>query len=188
MHTAGKVFLGLGGAVAVFGIVMMIMGGSAIGDSFDVENDNAFEGTSGQFYTDGSEDFVIYIKDDIDCTSVTVTITNDDTGEDHFVADEDCDKAAEEDPVGFRSIGLLDWNYDRPGNYTVTASEKIYLVSLWDELGGLAGGIFQALSGAGMIACGACFLLLGGILALVLNDPKEATQMQTPPTEGYSKD
>jgi hypothetical protein len=45
-----------------------------------------------------------------------------------------------------------------------------------------AGGIMGIIGGVGLSGCGVCFLLLGGILALVLKDPKEATQIQQPPT------
>jgi len=38
------------------------------------------------------------------------------------------------------------------------------------------------MGGIGIICGGACFLLLGGVLAIVLKDPKEATQMQQPPS------
>jgi len=34
----------------------------------------------------------------------------------------------------------------------------------------------------GLSGCGVCFLVLGGILALALNDPKDATQIQQPPS------
>ena len=45
-----------------------------------------------------------------------------------------------------------------------------------------AGGILGVMGGIGIICGGACFLLLGGILAIVLKDPKEAIQMQQPPS------
>ncbi len=45
-----------------------------------------------------------------------------------------------------------------------------------------AGGIMGIMGGVGLSGCGVCFLLLGGILAIALNDPKEATQMQQPPS------
>ena len=45
-----------------------------------------------------------------------------------------------------------------------------------------AGGIMGIMGGIGIICGGACFLLLGGVLAIVLKDPKEATQMQQPPS------
>ena len=42
------------------------------------------------------------------------------------------------------------------------------------------GGILSIIGGIGIICGGACFLLLGGILAIVLKDPQEAIQMQQP--------
>jgi len=44
------------------------------------------------------------------------------------------------------------------------------------------GGFLTAAGGVSLVGCGACFALLGGILAAVLNDPKDAMQIQQPPS------
>ena len=91
----------------------------------------------------------------------------------------------EDDPDGWYHMGTFGKD-QRKGNFSIEASHEINLLPLWgvvgEELGELAGGIFGIAGGIGLSGCGVCFLVLGGILALVLNDPKEATQIQMPPS------
>jgi hypothetical protein len=72
------------------------------------------------------------------------------------------------------------------GEYTIEANADYEIVDAWEvlgeELGEAAGGLMGILGGVGLSGCGVCFVLLGGILALVLKDPKEATQIQMPPS------
>ena len=68
-------------------------------------------------------------------------------------------------------------------NVEVSVTNDDYLLGKLIEAGlGGFGGFLGILGGVGLSACGGCFLVLGGILALVLNDPKEATQIQMPPS------
>ena len=63
----------------------------------------------------------------------------------------------------------------------VTYDDEI-IEELFGAGGELAGGLMGLLGGIGLFGCGICSLILGGVLALVLKDPKEATQIQQPPT------
>ena len=75
--------------------------------------------------------------------------------------------------------GTMEFESDTP----VWVTNDDYLLGKLVE-GGLdaASGILGIIGGISIICGGACFLLLGGILAIVLNDPKEAIQMQQPPS------
>ena len=81
-------------------------------------------------------------------------------------------------------MGSFGWDQSK-GDYDIVASHEIYLLPMWEVVGEeieeAIGGIMGILGGVGLLGCGACFLLLGGILALVLNDPKDAMQIQQPP-------
>jgi hypothetical protein len=83
-------------------------------------------------------------------------------------------------------MGTFGWGEESAGDYKLNASTEVNLLPMWEvigeELGEAAGGIMGILGGVGLSGCGVCFLLLGGILAIALNDPKEATQMQQPPS------
>ena len=68
-------------------------------------------------------------------------------------------------------------------NVEVSVTNDDYLiVKLVEGVFEGAGGIMGIMGGIGIICGGACFLLLGGVLAIVLKDPKEATQMPQPPS------
>ena len=68
-------------------------------------------------------------------------------------------------------------------NVEVSVTNDDYLLGkLVEGVTGGLGGVMGILGGVGLSGCGVCFLLLGGVLALVLKDPKEATQIQMPPS------
>jgi len=68
-------------------------------------------------------------------------------------------------------------------NAKVSVTNDDYLIEQLIEVGiGGLGGVMGVLGGVGLSGCGICFMVLGGILAIALNDPKEATQMQQPPS------
>jgi hypothetical protein len=191
MHVAGKVFLGLGAVFLLLGIVMAGLGGNAleeVGD-VDVEEKSRWNGMNGDFYYDNTDEIMVYVRDTVRCDEFTVKITNG-SGEDVWKADEctsDGSKPAgyEDDADGWYHMGTFGWDQTE-GDMEIEASDEVYLLGLWDvvgeELGEAAGGIMGILGGVGLSGCGVCFLLLGGILAVALNDPKEATQMQQPPS------
>jgi len=68
-------------------------------------------------------------------------------------------------------------------NAKVSVTNDDYLFEQLIEVGiGGLGGVMGVLGGVGLSGCGVCFMVLGGILAIALNDPKEATMMQQPPS------
>jgi len=75
------------------------------------------------------------------------------------------------------------------GSMEFDSSTSVWIVYddlVFEELVGgfadAAGGFLAAVGGLGLMVCGGCFMLLGGILALVLRDRKEETQIQQPPS------
>ena len=193
MHVAGKVFLGLGAVLLVLGLVMAGGGRDSLGDvgDWDPEEKSEFSGTEGtSSYTyPGGMDKIVMVRDNVRCDEFTIDMTNQ-TGENHVKVDceDDGEKpwGWEDDPPGWYHMATISpWEYSS-GEYTIEASADYEIVDVWEilkEEGGEAvGGIMGILGGVGLSGCGVCFVLLGGILALVLKDPKEATQMQMPPS------
>ena len=182
MHIAGKIFLGLGLLITLAGVVLTIGGGSTLSDvtEWDVEEKSDFSGTAGVTTYSFNEELIVMVSDDVRCDEFTFTMTNE-SGEDHVTIDceEDGEKPYgwEDDPAGWYHMATISsWNYTA-GEYTIEANEDYELVPMWevfaDEVGEAFGGIFATAGGIGTACCGIFFLLLGGIFALVLKDPKK---------------
>ena len=188
MHIAGKIFLGLGLLITLAGVVLAIGGGSSLNDAgdWDVEEKSDFSGTAGVTTYSFSEEIIVMVSDDVRCDEFTFTMTNE-SGEDHVTIDceEDGEKPIgwEDDPDGWYHMATISaWNYNA-GEYTIESNEDYELVNGWevlfDEVGEAVGGIFATAGGIGTACCGIFFLLLGGIFALVLKEPKK-TQITGP--------
>ena len=182
MHIAGKIFLGLGLLITLAGVVLAIGGGSSLNDAgdWDVEEKSDFSGTAGVTTYSFSEEIIVMVSDDVRCDEFTFTMTNE-SGEDHVTIDceEDGEKPIgwEDDPDGWYHMATISaWNYNA-GEYTIESNEDYELVNGWevlfDEVGEAVGGIFATAGGIGTACCGIFFLLLGGIFALVLKEPKK---------------
>ena len=188
MHIAGKIFLGLGLLITLAGVVLTIGGGSTLSDvtEWDVEEKSDFSGTAGVTTYSFSDEIIVMVSDDVRCDEFTFTMTNE-SGEDHVTIDceEDGEKPIgwEDDPDGWYHMATISaWNYNA-GEYTIESNEDYELVNGWevlfDEVGEAVGGIFATAGGIGTACCGIFFLLLGGIFALVLKEPKK-TQITGP--------
>ena len=191
MHVVGKVFLGIGAVLLVLGIVMGGLGGSALEDvgDVDVEGKTVWNGQGGTFYYDNTDEMMVFVRDTVRCDEFTVTITNE-SDEDVYRGDECTSDGSmpagyADDPDGWYHMGSFGWDQTE-GDFDIGASHEIHLLGTWDvigeELGEAAGGFLSILGGVGLSGCGICFLVLGGILAIALKDPKEATQIQMPPS------
>ena len=191
MHVAGKVFLGLGVVIMLLGAVMTWSGGSSMDDvgDVDVEGKTVWNGQSGTFYYDDSDEIMVFVKDTVRCDEFSVTIINE-SGGDAYEADECTSDGSKpsgygDDPAGWYHMGTFGWD-QRKGDFDIEASHEIHLLPLWEVLGEEimegVGGFLTAAGGVSLVGCGACFALLGGILAAVLNDPKDAMQIQQPPS------
>ncbi len=191
MHVVGKVFLGIGAVLLVLGIVMGGLGGSALEDvgDVDVEGKTVWNGQGGTFYYDNTDEMMVFVRDTVRCDEFTVTITNE-SDEDVYRGDECTSDGAmpagyADDPDGWYHMGSFGWDQTE-GDFDIDANHEIHLLGTWDvigeELGEAAGGFLSILGGVGLSGCGICFLVLGGILAIALKDPKEATQIQMPPS------
>ena len=192
MHVAGKVFLGLGALLLVLGVVMAGMGGTALEDvgDVDVEEKTVWSGQEGAFSYDGRDALMVFVPDTVRCDEFTITFSNDsgptETKMDMCTEDGSAPEGYADDPDGWYHMGTFGWEKESAGDYTLDANTEVNLLPMWEvvgeELGEAAGGIMGILGGVGLSGCGVCFLLLGGVLAIVLKDPKEATQIQQPPT------
>ena len=192
MHVAGKVFLGLGALLLVLGVVMAGMGGTALEDvgDVDVEEKTVWSGQEGAFSYDGRDALMVFVPDTVRCDEFTITFSNDsgptETKMDMCTEDGSAPEGYADDPDGWYHMGTFGWEKESAGDYTLEANTEVNLLPMWEvvgeELGEAAGGIMGILGGVGLSGCGVCFLLLGGVLAIVLKDPKEATQIQQPPT------
>ena len=191
MHVVGKVFLGIGAVLLGLGIVMGGLGGSAVEDvgDVDVEGKTVWNGQDGTFYYDNTDEMMVFVRDTVRCDEFTVTITNE-SDEDVYRGDECTSDGAmpagyADDPDGWYHMGSFGGDQTE-GDFDIDASHEIHLLGTWDvigeELGEAAGGFLSILGGVGLSGCGICFLVLGGILAIALKDPKEATQIQMPPS------
>ena len=181
MHIAGKIFLGLGLLITLAGVVLTIGGGSTLTDvgDWDVEEKSDFSGNAGVSTYSFSEEMIVMVSDDVRCDEFTFTMTNE-SGEDHVTIDceEDGEKPYgwEDDPEGWYHMATIStWNYNA-GEYTIESNEDYELVPMWEvlgeEIGEAVGGFFATVGGIGTACCGIFFLLLGGIFALVLKEPK----------------
>ena len=188
MHIAGKIFLGLGLLITLAGVVLTIGGGSTLTDvgDWDVEEKSDISGTAGVTTYSFNEEMIVMVSDDVRCDEFTFTMTNE-SGEDHVTIDceEDGEKPYgwEDDPEGWYHMATISaWNYNA-GEYTIESNEDYELVSMWEilgeEVGEAVGGFFATIGGIGTACCGIFFLLLGGIFALVLKEPKK-TQITGP--------
>ena len=188
MHIAGKIFLGLGLLITLAGVVLAIGGGSTLSDAgdWDVEEKSDFSGTAGVTTYSFSEEMIVMVSDDVRCDEFTFTMTNE-TGENSVTinCEEDGEKPYgwDDDPEGWYHMATIStWNYNA-GEYTIESNEDYQLVPMWevlfDEVGEAVGGIFATAGGIGTACCGIFFLLLGGIFALVLKEPKK-TQITVP--------
>ena len=189
MHIAGKIFLGLGLLITLAGVVLTIGGGSTLSDAgqWDVEEKSEFNGSAGATtYSFSGDDMLVMVSDDVRCDEFTITMTNE-AGENHLKTDceDDGEKPSgwEDDPSGWYHMATISsWNYSS-GEYTIESNEDYELVPMWEvfgeEIGEAVGGFFAAAGGVGAACCGILFMLLGGIFALVLKEPKK-TQITGP--------
>ena len=233
MHVAGKVFLGLGVLLLLFGIVVSGSGIGSVKDAansvdlgdFAIENSNS--GTVNVTDEDGKGDlgFTFWIKgeyldEDGDgewdhCAATNITIlSHPEISDDEFWGEarelngsfyyeaNDSYRGCEADEgnknldregeglikVGRACLACYAGPMEFESNAEVSVTNDDYLLGMFIEgfLEG-AGGIMGIVGGVGLSGCGFCFLFLGGLLAFVVPDPKEATQMQQLPSV-YSKD
>ena len=212
MHIAGKIFLGIGAVLFVIGGIMTISGGDTLSDvEWDVEGKSVFEGPDGTYIHSADDIMIIYVRDSVDCESFELTFTNEtgaqgydaDTMDDSdgdgdpandndypFFTKEECaddgmSVSSGDDPSGYYSIGELS-NMEK-GEYEVSSTYSFYTVPFFETLveagGEVVGGLLSIAGGIGIAVCGLCSLLLGGVLALALNDNQPQTVVVNPPQQ-----
>ena len=167
MHTAAKVMLILGGVTTVIGIIMFVVGG--MGMDFDPMNDNLYEGKSGSFDGDGDVWFGVYTE--ASCDSAEVQIT--DSFGDDMIFDWECDNDEE-----LELTYLGGWYAEESDTYTISSNVNIAISDNGEYLEEAVGGFFAVIGSFGILACGGCFLLLGGIFALTLKTQQPVVVVQ----------
>ena len=177
MHKSGKVLMIIGGVICLVGIIGFVGAGAAL----DPGTSNAFSGTSGEFYNDDLF-YSIYTLEGT-CESLTVTLTNVDSGLTYDILHPDgfftknCVSGEANDIGDYIYVGKVE-PLSPVGAYTVNASSIIYITDDTEAAGGVLAG-----AGIGMISfcCGGGVILLGIILGLTIKDNNaEAIIMQQP--------
>lgn len=167
MHTAAKVMLILGGVTTVIGIIMFAMG--AAGLDHDPMNDNLYEGKDGSFNGDGDTWFGVYTEASCDEASVSIT---DSLGDD-MIFDWECGTDSE-----LELTYLGGWYADDAHTYQISSNVNLAISDDGEYLGEAVGGFFAVVGSFGVLACGGCFLLLGGIFALTLKTQEQVVVVQ----------
>ena len=169
MHAATKVMFALGGVICLIGIVMWVGGAEAA--EMDIEEEADWSGTSGDWYHDDDDIYLVYVKEGTTCETFSATMTDENGSTGSWIEDymdiDACDEWDTEDLDGFILAGSIGFGADR-GNFTIDASDKIYIIGAGEELGEAIGGGLAILGSWGVLCCGGFFLLLGGIFALTL--------------------
>ena len=180
MHNLARGTLAIGALSLVVGIIMYGMGASAA--EIDIENDNQWSGKSGSVDFPAEDWWIVYTSESVDCESFELTLTdvNGTTGDpvwgEYF--EKDC-SSSDDDPEGFQSVGSWNSLAAEEGTYTVSATDKVYFVGAWEEVGeALGGGIMALCGGLPAMICGVCMLLSGGVLGIALKD-KQNVQIVT---------
>ena len=177
MHKSGKVLMIIGGVICLVGVIGFVGAGAAL----DPGTSNAFSGTSGEFYND--ELFYSIYTLEGTCESLTVTLTNVDSGLTYDVLHPDgfftknCVSGEENDIGDYMYVGSVE-PLSPVGAYTVNASSIIYITDDAEAVGGVLAG-----AGIGMISfcCGGGVILLGIILGLTIKDNKTETIIMQQP-------
>lgn len=170
MHTAVKVMLILGTLTTVGGIILMAVGTSAIVD-YDPIEDAEWEGTSGTFVGDSNVDYSVYSKVS-SCDEITYTINHANNGESAIDQEYECNDSTQE-MDGYIYLGYLTTSFSEgDGSYTVESTHTVYLSDTMSELGDVAVGFGAVIASWGTICCGVFMLILGGIFALTVTEPK----------------
>lgn len=169
MHAAAKVMFALGGVICLIGGYLFVAGAEAA--DIDVEEEAAWSGTSGDWYHDDDDIYLVYVKEGTNCETFSATMTDENGSTGSWIEDymdiDACDEWDSEDLDGFILAGSIGFGADR-GNFTIDASDKIYIIGAGEELGEAIGGGLAILGGGGILCCGGFFLLLGLIFALTL--------------------
>ena len=170
MHTAAKVMLAVGVVLCAIGAGIWIMGADSV--EFDIENDAAYDGTSGTWDYPDDDYFSVYVKDGTSCSGFSASMTDENgSSVDYWGSDNIEIRPCESwnsTGDGFMDIGYI--NADGPGEYTMESSSKIYVVGVGEEIGEAVGGIFAIMGSWMVLCCGASFLFLGAIFALTLKE------------------
>ena len=178
MHIASKVTLILGAILLAVGGIGLVAGIGSVSDSGELEETYLTGVTDGTFTPNVNESWTIsvYVFHPVDCDTLELYITdsdgNDVIGECYIWSDEGTPENTE---VHYGHIAHT------PGmQYTVESNAEVTVRGTYcDEacVEAVVGGIFGALGGFGAVCCAIPLLVLGLILAFVLDDPVQNVMM-----------
>ena len=178
MHIASKVTLILGAILLAVGGIGLVAGIGSVADSGELKETYLTGVTDGTFTPNVNESWTIsvYVFHPVDCETLELYITdsngNDVIGECWIYSDESTPENTE---VLYGDIAHT------PGmQYTVESNAEVTVRGTYcDEacVEAVVGGIFGALGGFGAVCCAIPLLVLGLILAFVLDDPVQNVMM-----------
>lgn len=186
MHIASKVTLILGAILLAIGGIGLVAGIGNVADSGAETKSFASSQSSGSFSipTNGSWTVEVYVIHPVDCDSLQLSIT-DSTGYEIVSDDDYCILMSEnEGSMGSPSPGTEEYYTafggasDMEYSYTSNVDLNIRGEDCDAEcMEAIAGGILSTLGGFGSICCAIPLLVLGIILAFVLDDPVQNVMM-----------
>ena len=177
MHTAAKVVLGIGAVFTVIGIIMGIVGGSAVGSlTGPSEQEMIFQDVrQGTFTAEENESWTynVYAAEEYSCSQVDYISAIDQNEIESFEALW-CFEG--EEAVG----DYLGQIYHYPGDEFVIDSQfNIDIVGEYQYIDEEAiGGIFAIFGAFGSACCGILVLIIGGIMALTMDSGKNPSNPQ----------
>lgn len=178
MHIASKVTLILGAIFLVIGGIGLVGGIGSVTDAGAESETYLTTATDGTFTPNVNESWLIsvYVIHPADCETLELTIIdtegNDVAGECYIWSDMETQAGQE--------VHYGDIRHTQGMTYTVESNAEVTIRGEYcDEacVEAVIGGIFGAIGGFGAMCCAVSLLVLGLVLALVLDDPPQNVVM-----------
>ena len=189
MHISTKIALILGGVLFLGGGALLVIGiGDTVDGAREVETDNyATTQSDGSFTVavNGTWDVEVYVIHPANCNSLELSVT-DSTGAEvmnenscYLMSDtergmEGPVSGSEEFYSSFAGKNSMEYTFSSNVNLNIRGTDCDA-----ECKEAIEGGILSSLGGAGALCCGIVFLVIGGILALVMDAPRPLVMMPT---------
>ncbi|MFL2949163.1 MAG: hypothetical protein ACJZ40_02105 [Candidatus Poseidoniaceae archaeon] len=185
MHIASKITLILGALLFIGSGIGLAFGVGSVADS-GVETQTYFESEDGSFTIAAEPTYnldywtiSVYVVHPIDCNNLELTITDDSGNTVLTEAWFECD-TMQQYYDGDREFFSYLVASDTDESYTVDSNVEVVVEGDYCDsecIEAVVGGIFGAIGGGFGICCSIPLLILGIILAFVLDDPPQAMAM-----------
>ena len=184
MHIAAKLTLGVGFGMLLIGILLVGLGARAVGsvEDFSVEEDEVWNGSSGQYvHQDSSEwGLLIFVRDEVRCDEfeVNVSVVSSDTDgkvwyeSDYCINEGRLPSGHADDPEGWLHMGTVR-GLEMGATYEFTSREEVFAVeesTVVELVEGVIGAFLGAAGGGSCACCGFLIMLLGLILAFTMKE------------------